>query len=57
MDYMRALFGDFIADQDEVEARCMLAMCFFVGNHFVAADNGPHSRRKLLRLALTKLES
>jgi AcrR family transcriptional regulator len=57
MDYMRALFADFLDDEDEVEARCMLAMCFFVGNHFIAADDFPSGRKDALRLALRKLES
>ena len=34
MDYMRSLFGGFCADEDEVEARCLLAFSLFVGSHF-----------------------
>jgi AcrR family transcriptional regulator len=57
MDYMRSLFGDFCADPDEVEARCMVAFCLFVGTRFIAADNGPRSRAEMLDLALRRLES
>src|SRR3954468_12044725 len=31
MDYMRSLFGDFCPDEDEVEARCVVAFSLFVG--------------------------
>ena len=56
MDYMRALFGDFCTDDDDVEARCVLAMSLFIGSHFIAADHGGRSRREALALALARLE-
>jgi len=55
MDYMRSLFGAFCADEEDVEARCMLVMALFVGNHFIAADHGERSRTDVLRLALDRL--
>ena len=55
MDYMRSLFGAFCADDDEVEARCMLAFSVWFGNHFIAADHGARSRADVLRLALKRL--
>ena len=55
MAYMRTLFGEFCADDDDVEARCMLAMGVFVGNHFIAADHGPRTRADVLRLTLVRL--
>jgi AcrR family transcriptional regulator len=55
MAYMRSLFGAFCADDDDVEARCMVAMALFVGNHFVAADHGARSRADVLELALRRL--
>jgi len=48
---MRSLFGTFCSDEDDVEARCMLAFSLLIGNHFMAADHGPHSRSDVLRLA------
>src|SRR5881397_213990 len=44
MDYMRSLFGAFCRDEDEVEARCMLAFSASIGHHFIAADHGGRSR-------------
>ena len=38
MDYLRSLFGNFCADEDEVEARSVLAFSLFIANHFIAAD-------------------
>jgi AcrR family transcriptional regulator len=57
MDYMRALFGAFCRDEDEVEARCMLAFSLWLGPHFMAADHGARSRADALQLALRWLES
>ena len=57
MDYMRSLLGDFIADEDEIEARCMIAFSLWIGNHFVAADHGPRSRREVIELVLRWLET
>ena len=53
--YMRSLFGAFCADDDEVEARCMLAASLWIGPHFMAADHGERSRAEVLELALEKL--
>jgi AcrR family transcriptional regulator len=57
MEYMRALFGGFCADEDEVEVRCLLAFALFIGNHFIAADHGARRRKDVLRLALRQLEA
>lgn len=57
MDYMRSLFGAFCADEDEVEARCMLAFSLWIGNHFIAAEHGPRSRAEVMRLAMRGLEA
>ena len=57
MEYMRALFGGFCADEDEVEVRCLLAFSLFIGNHFIAADHGARRRKDVLRLALRQLEA
>jgi AcrR family transcriptional regulator len=57
MDYMRSLFRDFCPDEDDVEARCMLAFSLWIGNHFMAADHGARSRADVLELALRQLEA
>jgi AcrR family transcriptional regulator len=57
MDYMRSLFAAFCPDEDEVEARCMLAFSLWIGNHFMAADHGARSRADVLKLALRRLEA
>jgi AcrR family transcriptional regulator len=56
MDYMRSLFGAFCPDEDEVEARCIVAFSLFIGSPFVAADHGARSRADVVELALTRLE-
>jgi AcrR family transcriptional regulator len=55
MDYMRSLFGAFCPDEDEVEARCMVAFSLFIANPFMAADHGRRSRADVLQLALGRL--
>jgi AcrR family transcriptional regulator len=55
MEYLRSLFGAFCADEDEVEARCMLVGSLWIGNHFMAADHGARSRADVLALAMRRL--
>lgn len=55
MDYMRSLFGALCEDDDEVEARCLLAFSLFIGAPFVSADHGGRSRAEMLELALAQL--
>jgi AcrR family transcriptional regulator len=55
MDYMRSLFGAICEDDDDVEARCLLAFSLFIGAHFVSADHGGRSRAEVLELALERL--
>ena len=57
MDYLRSLFGALCPDEDEVEARSMLAFSLVIGNHFMAADHGTHSRAGVLELAQRQLEA
>ena len=52
MDYLRSLFGAFCPDRDDVEARCMLVMSLYVGNHFIVADHGARSREEVIELTL-----
>jgi AcrR family transcriptional regulator len=55
MDYMRSLFGAFCPDEEEVEARCLLAFSVWIGNHFIAADHAGHSRADALERAIGRL--
>jgi AcrR family transcriptional regulator len=57
MDYMRSLFGAFCADENEVEARCMVFYSLWIGNHFIAADHGARRRADVVKLVLRRLEA
>jgi AcrR family transcriptional regulator len=52
MDYLRQLFGALCPDQDEVEARSILAFSLVIGHHFMAADHGARSHADVLELAV-----
>jgi AcrR family transcriptional regulator len=55
MEYLRSLFGAFCPDEDDVEARSMLAFSLLIGNHFMAADHPARSRADVLELAVRRL--
>ena len=57
MEYLRSLFGGVSPDEEDVEARCMLAFSLWIGNHFMAVDHGTRSRAEVLELALRHLET
>ena len=57
MEYLRELFGTFCADEDDIEARSMLAFSLLIGGHFMAADHGARSRAEVIDLAARLLES
>ena len=57
MEYLRELFGTFCSDEDDIEARSMLAFSLLIGNHFMAADHGTRSRAEVIDLAASLLES
>jgi AcrR family transcriptional regulator len=48
MDYLRSLLTPFCADEDELEARCLIAFSVAIGNHFIAADHGARTRADVL---------
>ena len=52
MDYLRSLFGQFCDDEDEAEARSMLAFSLFIGSYFVAAQHGGQDPARVLQLAI-----
>jgi len=49
--YLRQLFSAICRDQDEAEARSILAFSLVIGHHFLAADHGPRSHTDALELA------
>ncbi len=57
MDYVRSLFEEFCRDEDEVEARSMLAFSLFVGSYFVAARHAGRTRGQVVQLAIDHLLS
>ena len=48
MDTLREAIGAFCDDPDEVEARCLLAFCAAIAEHFLAADHPDHTRTEVL---------
>lgn len=55
MGHLRALFAGLSADPAEVEARCLLTFSLLIGNHYITAEHGSHSRTEVLELALRQL--
>ena len=55
MAYMRSLFAAFCPGDDDVEARCLLALSLWIGNHFIAAEHGARSRADVLALIMRRL--
>ena len=51
MAYLREMFREISRDEDEAEARSMLAFSLMIGHHFVAADHGRWSHEEVLALA------
>jgi len=57
MGYVRSLFGQFCVDDDDVEARSMLAFSLFIGSYFIAARHPGRTRSEVLQLAVDRLLS
>lgn len=55
MEYLRSLFGPICVDEDDVEARSILAFSLFIGSNFILAEHEGRSRFEVLRLALDRL--
>jgi AcrR family transcriptional regulator len=53
--YIRSLFGQFCADDDDVEVRSMLAYTLVIGSYFIAAQHGDKTRSQVLQLAFDRL--
>ena len=56
MAYLRGLFGAVCPDEADVEARCLLALSLWIGNHFLAAEHGARSRTEILERAAGLVE-
>jgi AcrR family transcriptional regulator len=57
MKYLRSLFGQFCADESDVEARSMLAYSLLIGSYFIAAQHGDRTRPEMLQLTVDRLLS
>jgi AcrR family transcriptional regulator len=55
LGYLRSLFRQFCADEEDVEARAMLAYSLFIGSYFVAAEHGKRTRDQVMQLAIDRL--
>jgi AcrR family transcriptional regulator len=51
MEFLRKMFGTFIADPDEIEARSTLAFALAIGRHFIVADHPGYTKRDVIQLA------
>lgn len=55
--WLRSLFAQFCADEDEVEARSMLAYSLLIGSYFISARDGDKTQAQVLQLAVDRLLS
>jgi AcrR family transcriptional regulator len=55
MTFLRSLFGRFCVDENDVEARSMLAYSLLIGSYFIAPQHGERSRSETFALALDQL--
>jgi AcrR family transcriptional regulator len=55
MDYLRTLLGTVCADEDELEARCMIAFSVAIASHLIAAEHGGRSRAEVRELIRRRL--
>jgi AcrR family transcriptional regulator len=55
MAYLRALFRQISIDDNDAEARSLLAYSLFVGNNLITAEHDGRRRRDVVRHALNRL--
>ena len=55
MSWLRSLFEQFCEDEDDAEARSMLAYSLLIGSYFITAQHGDRTRSQMLQLALDRL--
>ncbi|MEU6189438.1 TetR/AcrR family transcriptional regulator [Nocardia sp. NPDC047038] len=51
MDFLRKMFGAFVTDPDEIEARSTLTFALAIGRHFIVADHPGYTTREAVQLA------
>jgi AcrR family transcriptional regulator len=56
-EWLRSLFGQFCVDEDDADARSMLAYSLLIGSYFIAAQHGDKTRSQVLQLAVDRLLS
>jgi AcrR family transcriptional regulator len=57
MTWLRSLFRQFCADENDAEARSMLAYSLLIGSYFITAPHGGRTRSQMLQLAIDRLLS
>ncbi|MCZ8380237.1 TetR/AcrR family transcriptional regulator [Mycobacterium sp. CPCC 205372] len=57
MNYLRSLFKQICADDDDADARSMLTFSLFIGSPFIAAQPGDRTRSQMVKLAVDRLLS
>ncbi|WP_419994689.1 TetR/AcrR family transcriptional regulator [Streptomyces boninensis] len=50
MDYLRTQFRTFCADEDDVEARCVIAFSLYIADPFMVTDHGGRTRADIRAL-------
>jgi AcrR family transcriptional regulator len=55
MAWLQSVFGQFISDEEEVEARSLLTYSLLIGSYFIAAQKAGRTRGQLLQLAVNQL--
>jgi AcrR family transcriptional regulator len=53
--FVRSLFGQFCADEADVEVRSMMSYSMVIGSYFVAVEHGDRTRSQVLQLAIDHL--
>jgi AcrR family transcriptional regulator len=57
IEYLRSQLATVCADEDELEARCLVAFSVAIGTHLIAADHGARGRDEVLALITKRLFS
>jgi hypothetical protein len=55
MAWLRSVFGQFCPDDDDVDARSLLAYSLLIGSYFIAAQHDGRTRRQMVQLAVDQL--
>ncbi|MEV0032401.1 TetR/AcrR family transcriptional regulator [Nocardia sp. NPDC050793] len=51
MEFLRKMFGAFLTDPDEIEARSTLMFALAIGRHFIVADHPGYTKLEAIQLA------